>query len=216
MNIGVLNGMIKWISVTEHLPKEDEWVLTCISDNGVPQCVSIARYDKMYNTWIDDNDSTMVAVDYWMPIPGFNAGKMVYLAAPITAPREIIRTAAIILEEAGFDVYVPTDHHVDHAWEYPNDEWGLMVFQSDIEAIKRSDYVVVLSYGRESTAGTNWEAGYAFGIGKKVIVVEECATNGIMSLMVSNGRYATVEGLAGLEAYDWDKMEKTRTKTEQK
>ena len=209
--------MIKWISVTEHLPKDDEWVFTCVSDNGVPQSVGVARYDKVYKKWYNDADEEEeVGVDYWMPMPSFNAGKLVYLAAPLTAPREIVRTAALILEDAGFDVYVPTEHHVDHAWEYPNNEWGLMVFQADIEAIKRSDYVVVLSYGRESTAGTNWEAGYAFGIGKKVIVVEECASNGIMSLMVANGRYATVEGLAGLEAYDWDKMEKSRTNTEQK
>lgn len=207
--------MIKWISTTERLPKNGEWVFTCICDNGVPQSAGICRYDEAYHKWYNDEDEETI-VDYWMPIPNFNAGKLIYLAAPVTAPREIVKTAALILRDAGFDVYVPIDHHVDHAWEYPNNEWGLMVFQSDIESIRRSDIVVVLSYGRESTAGTNWEAGYAFGIGKKVIVVEECASNGIMSLMVSNGRYATVEGLSGLESYDWSKMEKTRTKTEQK
>ncbi len=207
--------MIKWISVTERLPKDDKWVFTCISDNGVPQAAGICRYYEDCHKWYDDQDEETV-VDYWMPIPSFNAGKLIYLAAPVTAPREIVKTAALILRDAGFDVYVPTDNYVDHAWEYPNDEWGLMVFQADIEAIKRSDYVVVLSYGRESTAGTNWEAGYAFGIGKKVIIVEECASNELMSVMVANGRYATVEGLAGLEAYDWYHMERTRTKTEQK
>ena len=209
--------MIKWISVTERLPKDGEWVFTCIADFGVPQSVGVGRYDKISNKWYDDtDDEEEMNVDYWMPVPNFNAGKLVYLAAPVTAPRDIIRSAALILKDAGFDVYVPTDNYVDHAWEYPNDEWGLMVFQADIEAIKRSDLVVVLSYGRHSTAGTNWEAGYAFGIGKKVIVVEECPTNDFMSVMVSNGRYATVEGLAGLEGYDWYQMERTRTKTEQK
>lgn len=209
--------MIKWISVTEHLPKNGEWVFTCIADFGVPQSFGVGRYDEATHKWYDDtDDEEEMNVDYWMPVPNFNAGKLVYLAAPVTAPKDIVKTAALILREAGFDVYVPTDNYVDHAWEYPNDEWGLMVFQADIEAIKRSDFVVVLSYGRESTAGTNWEAGYAFGIGKKVIVVEECASNELMSVMVANGRYATVEGLAGLEAYDWYHMERTRTKTEQK
>ena len=72
----------------------------------------------------------------------------------------------------------------------------------------------MLSHGRYSTAGANWEAGYAFGIGKKVIVVE--MTSEPMSLMVANGRYATVKGLSGLLKYDWSEMPKTRTNTEQK
>ena len=37
-----------------------------------------------------------------------------------------------------------------------------------------------------------------------------------MSLMVANGRYATVQGLSGLLKYDWTTMPKTRTDTEQK
>lgn len=119
-----------------------------------------------------------------------------------------------ILEEAGMEVYMPFEYHVDNAWDYPNTEWGLMVFQMDIEAIKRSEIVVIMSYGRNSTAGVNWEAGYSFALGKKVIVVEmaECP----MSVMVANGRYATVTGLEGLAAYDWGSMPKTRTGTEQK
>ena len=51
-------------------------------------------------------------------------------------------------------------------------------------------------------------------MGKKVIVVE--MNDEIASLMVSNGRYATVKGLKGLEDYDWSEMPKTRTDTEQK
>ncbi len=89
-----------------------------------------------------------------------------------------------------------------------------MVFQSDIDAINSADLVVMLSYGRMSTAGANWEAGYAFGIGKQVIIVE--MTDEVMSLMVANGRYATLKGLEGLKNYDWKTMPKLRTNTEQK
>ena len=119
-----------------------------------------------------------------------------------------------MLRGKGFDVYAPIEHKMPNAWDYPNDEWGLMVFTCDIKAIDRCDVLVILSCGRNSTAGANWEAGYAFGIGKKVIVVE--MTDDVMSLMVANGRYATVKGLEGLAQYDWDTMPKTRTKTEQK
>ena len=89
-----------------------------------------------------------------------------------------------------------------------------MVFESDINAINDADVLVLLSYGRKQTAGSAWEAGYAFATGKKVIVVE--MNDEIASLMVSNGRYATVKGLKGLEDYDWSEMPKTRTNTEQK
>lgn len=143
---------------------------------------------------------------------------IVYLAAPFgtsdSVKRSNAETAAKILFDKGCDVYKPWSYSVPHAWEYPNDEWGLMVFTNDIHAIDNSDVVVMLSYGRESTAGTNWEAGYAFGIGKKVIVVE--MSDSIMSLMVSNGRWATVKGLSGLSEYSFQEMPRTRTKTEQK
>ena len=141
--------------------------------------------------------------------------KKIYLASSMNDGfRNQYHLAKMILENAGFDVYYPVEHTIDHAWDYPNQEWGLMVFQNDMSALVECDYMVLLSYGRNSTAGANWEAGYAFGIGKKVIVVE--MTDEVMSLMVANGRYATVKGLEGLKQYDWENMPKTRTNTEQK
>lgn len=139
----------------------------------------------------------------------------IYLATTLeNDSREEMYDALEILRSKGHDVYAPIEHKIPNAWDYPNQEWGLMVFTSDINAIQECDVVVMLSHGRHSTAGANWEAGYAFGIGKKVIVVE--MTDEPMSLMVANGRYATVRGLSGLLDYDWEKMPKTRTTTEQK
>ena len=140
----------------------------------------------------------------------------IYLATPLSQDKREDMTKAIDILRYGdrHDVYAPVEHKIDNAWDYPNNEWGLMVFQSDIDAIKNADVVVMLSYGRMSTAGANWEAGYAFGIGKTVIIVE--MTTNVMSLMVANGRYATVEGLEGLANYDWELMPKSRTNTEQK
>ena len=139
----------------------------------------------------------------------------IYLATSYLPERheEMVKAKEILIN-AGHEVYVPLENKIPNAWDYPNDEWGLMVFTTDIKAIDWCDIVVVLSYGRMGTAGCNWEAGYAYGTGKKVIVVE--MTDEIMSLMVANGRYATVKGLLGLENYDWETMPKTRTNTEQK
>lgn len=139
----------------------------------------------------------------------------IYLATTLEPDkRKEMYSALEILRSKDHEVYAPIEHKIQNAWDWPNSEWGLMVFESDIQAIQECDAVVMLSHGRHSTAGANWEAGYAFGIGKRVIVVE--MTNEPMSLMVANGRYATVKGLAGLNRYDWETMPKTRTETEQK
>ena len=139
----------------------------------------------------------------------------IYLASSLNSNcRGDMYKAVEMLRAKGMDVYAPVEHKIPNAWDYPNDEWGLMVFTADITAIDDCDIVVMLCYGRNSTAGANWEAGYAYGTGKKVIVVE--MTDEVMSLMVANGRYATVKGLEGLANYDWEVMPKTRTNTEQK
>lgn len=139
----------------------------------------------------------------------------IYLASTLALDKRSDMYEAIrILRDENLDVYAPVEHVIDNAWDYPNPEWGLMVFENDITAIRESDVVVMLSYGRNSTAGANWEAGYAYGLGKTIILVE--MTNEVMSLMVANGRYATVKGLDGLKGYDWKTMPKTRTNTEQK
>lgn len=140
----------------------------------------------------------------------------VYIAAPFSEDqyRKNAKTAAAIMRNKGFEVYEPYEYQIPHAWAYPNTEWGQMVFMNDLKAIDDSVIVIVLSYGRNSTAGTNWEAGYAFGTGKTVIVVE--MTDNVMSLMVSNGMYARVSGLDELDEYDFGEMPKLRTNTEQK
>lgn len=139
----------------------------------------------------------------------------VYLAAPFGEPNSQKRKNAIeakrILTSRGFDVYAPWEYQIPHAWDYPNTEWGLMVFANDVYALDHSDIVVVLSYGRiDTTSGTNWEAGYAYGKGKKVIVVE-VNSSAPMSIMVSNGCFARLNGISALEGSDFSTPCKTTT-----
>lgn len=145
----------------------------------------------------------------------------IYLASPLDEMyRGCIDAAKKILLDKGLDVYVPLDHVIPNAWDYPNNEWGLMVFTNDVAAIDDADAVVVLSFGRTHvTSGTSWECGYAFAKGKKIVVVEidiDKSDSFVMSLMIANGRYASVTGLKGLEGYDFSSMPKSRTNTEQK
>lgn len=145
--------------------------------------------------------------------------KKVYLATPVGDPtdfeiRDNAEGAEEILRELGFDVYCPWEMKIPHAWDYTNQEWGLMVFTADLQELQKCDLVVVLSYGRTSTYGTAWEQGFAYARGKYIIVVE--MNDKTQSLMISNGCYARVDGLEGLKNYDFEKMPKWRTNTEQK
>lgn len=144
--------------------------------------------------------------DYIYDIPDHRMpGKRFYLASPFFGERE--RTTAIEICEhfraLGHSVVLPLEHKFPDAYSMPNPEWGKAVFEYDIQAIQNSDFVICLSYGRQSTAGTNWEAGYAHGIGKLVLVVEMPGVE-LMSLMLMNGSYAVFDSVEALYAYDLD------------
>lgn len=154
--------------------------------------------------------------------PVFCENMNIYVAAPFgsvgSEKRCVVEEIRKILQSKisyGDKIFCPWDYKIPNAWDYPNAEWAQMVFANDVKAINSADIVVAVSYGRtETTSGTNWEIGYAFGIGKKIVVVE--MTDNVMSLMISNGCYAVVRGLIGLKDYDFNKMPKLRTETEQK
>lgn len=79
----------------------------------------------------------------------------------------------------------PMDFEVGCGMDMPNAEWGLKVYQHDVEDIQRADEVWVVSHGLYGDTGTAWECGYAHGIGKTVrlMVIE----NDLQSLMMVNG-----------------------------
>lgn len=54
-----------WISVKDRLPEVGHFVLTCVSDNGTPQCVGMALLLED-GTWWDGD--IKVRVDYWMEV----------------------------------------------------------------------------------------------------------------------------------------------------
>ena len=90
-----------------------------------------------------------------------------------------------------------------------------MVFAADLAHLEEADIIISLNYGRlDPTAGTAWECGYAFAKEKKIIMVE--MSDEPMSLMCSNGCYARVKGLSGINHYDLLNLPATRTNTEQK
>ena len=76
------------------------------------------------------------------------------------------------LRNEGFEVYCPFELQIPNAWDMSQEEWAAKVFDEDLKAIDAADVVVLMSPGRVSTAGTNWEQGYAYAKNKRVFVFQ--------------------------------------------
>lgn len=111
----------------------------------------------------------------------------IYLAGPCDTENHTImwKIATALRNSNKFQVYCPWEYQVENAWTYTQEDWASFVFNADITAIKEADIVLVVSVGRESTAGTNWEQGFAYGLGKDIVVIQ--ITNNSTSLMTYCG-----------------------------
>lgn len=131
------------------------------------------------------------------------AGSFAYASKKITRQRqEKINEVAKYLRSNNYEVYVPHELKIPNAWDYSNEDWSTMVFSNDVVALKECDFIVLLSYGKhKNNAGVAWECGFAFGLGKRVIMV--CMDlKETESLMMVNGSYVRLNGTEGLKKYD--------------
>ena len=123
----------------------------------------------------------------------------IYLAAPVVGNspevQDQIQTVADILsayedkdlfhiKRKEIDLYLPSQIKIPNAWGMTMQEWGHSVFTVDVLELDKADWVVVCDFGRNNTAGTSWECGYAFGKGKKILIIRMPGTKE-QSLMVS-------------------------------
>lgn len=135
----------------------------------------------------------------------------IYLAASFAfADREknesrkaYIAEAAKILRDRGFEVFVPHEHKIPGGEEMSNVVWGCAVQQMDKENLKNADWVVMLSFGKfGNNAGVAWEAGYAAGLGKKILLVK--MNRDRESMMVWFNVTAHVWELPGLQRFNFE------------
>ena len=112
--------------------------------------------------------------------------KKIYLAGSCSSEKRTLMTnIARVLRSENFEVYCPFELKIPNAWDMPQEEWAMKVFAKDVEAIDAADLVLVISSGRMSSAGTNWEQGYAYAMDKTVIVIQYTDDN--TSLMTYTG-----------------------------
>ena len=98
----------------------------------------------------------------------------IYLAGPCDTENRynMVQVSKAFREYGGYEVYCPWELKIKNAWDMPQEEWARKVFEADIKAIQECEVFVMISFGRESTAGTNWENGYAYALNKHIIVIQ--------------------------------------------
>ncbi len=97
----------------------------------------------------------------------------IYLAGSCgSESRTMMQRIAQRLREADYEVYCPFELKIENAWDMPQEEWAMKVFEKDREAIDTCDIFLMISPGRVGTAGTNWEQGYAYARGKSIEVIQ--------------------------------------------
>lgn len=114
----------------------------------------------------------------------------VYLASPFFNNRERAVKAQVKahLEQTGIAIIDPQGGGDPMSWEQNNNQWGRKIFKKDLDRIYEADKVVAIDWGLYGDCGTAWEVGYAYGMGKRILVVvpdEKLYTP--HSLMVANG-----------------------------
>ena len=116
-------------------------------------------------------------------------GIKIYLAAPIVGIsddwKNKIATVRQILKYTFKNVYDPSEHGVSNAWGMTMEEWSKCIFALDVVAIDNCDWVVVCDFGRDNTAGTAWEVGYAFGKEKKILIIKMADDSTNYSVMMN-------------------------------
>ena len=127
----------------------------------------------------------------------------IYLAGPFFSEAQIknVEYAESVLAKRGLDVFSPMRHTVDAP--EGTSEWARGIFELDRNQIEKADAVLALYYGANSDTGTAWECGYAYALGKPVILVH--VENADSNLMMHCGCRTNIE-LSGLESFDFAEM----------
>ena len=127
----------------------------------------------------------------------------IYLASPFFQQKELekVKETEIILTRRGIDFFSPRLHEVRDQ-EAGSPAWAEEVFRMDRDAIQECDRVLVLYHGGYGDTGTAWECGYAYAIGKPVVVV---LLGDDANLMITGGSSSQIS-FAELETYDFETL----------
>ena len=99
--------------------------------------------------------------------------KLIYLAGSCSKDqRQVMVKVAKLLRDNGYKLYCPFELKIENAWDYSQEDWAQKVFDADLDALNRAELFLMITPGRNGTAGTNWEQGYMFANKKPIVVVQ--------------------------------------------
>jgi len=128
----------------------------------------------------------------------------------------IEKTVKRIKKRLKGNYYIPHQLKIPNAWDMSMEEWGMSVYNHDMEALNNANLVIFLSFGKENNAGSVWEVGYVAGHNsmvlsfdeKKIIMIK--MTDEVESLMVTNSVH-TIINEREIETYDWNILPEYKT-----
>lgn len=127
----------------------------------------------------------------------------IYLCGPCdTDNRTIMHKVANAIRKnipTDSELYCPFELKIPNAWDMKQEQWAEKVFSADTAAIDAADYVIVISTGRISSAGTNWEQGYAYAKNKPVFVVQIGYTSTSLMTYCGSNRFFNCEDIRDAE-----------------
>ena len=110
----------------------------------------------------------------------------IYLGGSCSSEQRTLMTnIASALRKTKYEVFCPFELNIPNAWDMSQEQWSQKVFEKDLEEINKADIFLMITPGRISSAGTNWEQGYAYAKGKPVLVFQ--ITEAPTSLMTYAG-----------------------------
>ena len=106
----------------------------------------------------------------------------VYLAGPLFTPgeRHYLEQIDALCHKHGLTTYLP---HRDAG--YGNSLVADKYFADDLDMLRASKRVIAVLTGLDVDAGTAWEIGYAFSIGKEVVGIREDIRQSDLTLMIA-------------------------------
>lgn len=114
-----------------------------------------------------------------------------------------VKSAEDFLRQSkGFEVFSPREHQNDEL-EFGSKEWRSATFNNDVDHIVWSDFVFAI-LDDDMDEGVLWELGYAFAIGRPIVILD--LSNKVMNLMISDSLTAYFDGWEEALDYDYGTM----------